>query len=71
MTDIADQLRKLDRMALRMSEAAELLGLSPDTVKRMVTDGQLPYVRLRGSVRIPRKQLEEWIDEHVRLPAAR
>lgn len=66
-----EELRKLDRMALRISEAAELLGISPDTVKRMVTDGQIPSVKLRGAVRIPRKQLEEWIDEHTRGPVAR
>lgn len=66
-----EQLRKLDRMALRMSEAGELLGISPDTVKRMVTDGQLPHVRLRGSVRIPRRALEEWIEEHTRRPEDR
>ena len=64
-TAVVEHLRRLDRLALRQTEVAELLGVSRDTVKRMVRDGELPVVRLRGSVRIPRKALERWIDEHV------
>lgn len=64
---MVDQLRRLDRLALRQSEVAELLGVSFDTVKRMVRAGELPVVRLRGSVRIPRKALEQWLDDNAEL----
>ena len=60
-----EQLRRLDKLALKQTEVAELLGVSPDTVKRMIRDGELPVVRLRGSVRIPRRGLEQWVDEHT------
>lgn len=60
---MAEQLRRLDRLALRQSEAAELLGISADTVKRMIRAGEIPVVRLRGSVRIPRKALEQLVDD--------
>ena len=60
-----EQLRRLDRLALSQAETAELLGVSRDTVKRMIRDGDLPVVRLRGSVRIPRRGLEAWVDEHT------
>ncbi len=45
---------------LSVAEAAQLLGLSEDTVYRRVWDGSLPVLRLseRGALRIPRAALE-------------
>jgi excisionase family DNA binding protein len=55
------------RLALRIAEAADLLGVSSDTVGRMIRSGELPVIRLRGSVRIPRAALEIWVDEQWRV----
>jgi excisionase family DNA binding protein len=62
-----DEPRLNARLALRIGEAADLLSVSSDTVARMVREGELPVVRLRGSVRIPRRGLEQWLDEQVGL----
>jgi excisionase family DNA binding protein len=53
----------LDRLALRPTEAAMLLGVSPATIRRMVAGGEIPSVLLRGSRRIPRHALIAWLDE--------
>lgn len=55
-------LRRLDRLALNRQEVASMLGVSPSTVTRMVEANEIPYVRLRGSLRFPRKALEDWLD---------
>jgi excisionase family DNA binding protein len=52
-----------ERLALRMKEAADLLGVSSDTISRMTRSGEIPVIRLRGAVRIPRRALEAWLDE--------
>jgi excisionase family DNA binding protein len=54
---------RLDRLALNRQEIAELLGVSPSTVTRMVEAREIPHVRLRGSLRFPRQQLELWLGE--------
>ncbi|MFF0496441.1 excisionase family DNA-binding protein [Nocardia aobensis] len=35
-----------------ITEAARRAGVSPDTIRRMIADGQLPAYRFRGQVRI-------------------
>lgn len=39
---------------MKRDEAARLLGVSITTVDRMIKDGELEAVRIRGSVRISR-----------------
>ncbi len=50
---------------LSVADAAQLLGLSEDTVYRRTKDGSLPVLRLseRGALRIPRSALEPKEDE--------
>jgi excisionase family DNA binding protein len=55
-----------ERLALRFSEAAEMLGVSPDTVSRMARRGEIPCVWLRGAPRIPLLGLREWLDTEGR-----
>jgi molybdopterin-binding protein len=40
---------------LRLGEAAEILGVSPDTVRRWTKDGRLPAVRTSGGQRLVRR----------------
>lgn len=35
---------EVERVALTVTEAAEALGVHPDTVRRLITDGRLPTV---------------------------
>jgi excisionase family DNA binding protein len=50
---------------LRADEVAEILGLGRSKVYEMMAAGVLPVVRLGRSVRVPRRQLYEWIDSQV------
>lgn len=47
-------------LLLSARKAAPLLDTSPSTIYRMVADGELPHVLVRGSIRIPLKALEEF-----------
>ena len=42
----------------RYPEAAKFTGLSPSTLRRMVREGALKVVNIRGNPRIPRTELE-------------
>jgi excisionase family DNA binding protein len=46
---------------LSVDSAAELLSVSPKTVRRMLTRGTLPHCRLGRLVRIQRADLERYI----------
>jgi excisionase family DNA binding protein len=50
-------------LLLDVSMAAETLGgISPTTVRRLITSGDLPTVRLGRRVMIEEKALVEWIE---------
>jgi excisionase family DNA binding protein len=53
------------RLLLTIGEAAELLGLSESTVYRLARENKIPVVRIGASVRVNRRQLEEWIEKHT------
>lgn len=44
--------RAVERLAVTVAEAAEMLALSDRTVERMIDDGTLRSVRLRGARRV-------------------
>ena len=50
-------------LLLRVSEVAQLLGISERSVWRMQSAGKLPAaVRLAGSIRWRRVEIEAWVD---------
>jgi excisionase family DNA binding protein len=51
----------LEPIVLRVSEAALLLEISRSKAYELVAAGQIPSVRLGGSVRVPLDQLRAWI----------
>ena len=54
---------------LRISEAAALIGVSDDTVRRLVADGQLTAVDPgQGPLRIDGAQLALWLRERASAP---
>ncbi len=57
--------RLVDRLALRPPEVAEALGVGERTVRRWMRDNALPYRRLDGVVLIPRRALEQWLEEQI------
>ena len=46
------------RSLLTVNDVAEVLRLNPRSVRRLIADGRLPVVRLRGAVRILPGDLE-------------
>jgi excisionase family DNA binding protein len=51
----------MDRLLLRPSEAAELLGLSRSKVYALLAAGELPSVRIGEAMRVPVLELREWL----------
>jgi excisionase family DNA binding protein len=47
---------------LRVREAAELLSLGESTVKLLIRKGELPVVRCGRAVRVPRADLDKWVE---------
>ena len=50
----------------KVSEAAEFLSVSRDTIYRMVNDDQIKFVTVRDAVRIPWSVLHEMVDAAFR-----
>jgi excisionase family DNA binding protein len=56
----------MDRLLLRPVEAAELIGLGRSKVYALLASGELPSVRIGGSVRIPLDALRAWVTAKAR-----
>ena len=50
------------KMLLNVNEAAFLMGVKPTEVYRMISAGELPVIKIGRAVRIPVKQLREYIE---------
>jgi excisionase family DNA binding protein len=50
---------------LRPSEAANALGVSRSRCYELMAAGELPHVRIGGSLRIPVAELDQWIAERL------
>lgn len=53
------------RLLVSMEEAAGMLSLSYYTTTRMIKAGTLPSVKIGTVIRVPLRQLEEWIEKHT------
>ena len=51
------------QLALSVKGAAEALDIGTSKVYQMVASGELPHIRLGGSVRVPVAALEAWVQE--------
>jgi excisionase family DNA binding protein len=51
--------------ALSIPEAGTYLGVSADTVRRLVRAGEIPHARIGNSIRIRRVDLEEYLDRRT------
>jgi excisionase family DNA binding protein len=54
-----------ERLLLRAEEVAELLGVGRSKVWGMIWARQLPIVRMGRAVRVPRRELDEWVRERT------
>lgn len=51
-----------EKLALSIKEAAKLLGIHPNTLRRRIADGSIPARRLGNRVLIPVSALEAWLE---------
>jgi len=55
---------------LSVFDAAELLGVSPDTVRRWIASGELPAFRHGRILRVPEVEVARFIAGHTSTPKA-
>ena len=51
----------MDRLLLRPTEAAEAIGIGRSKIYELLASGELPSIRIGGSVRVPLDALRDWI----------
>ncbi len=55
----------MERLLLRPTEAAELLGLGRAKTYQMLREGSLPKVVIGKTVRVPAAELRRWVEEQA------
>lgn len=55
----------MDRLLLRPTEAAEAIGIGRSKIYELLASGDLPSIRIGGSVRVPVDALRAWIARQV------
>ena len=50
---------------LRITEAAEYLGISRTKTYELIQRGELRVLKIDASVRVPRAELERWLNEQL------
>ena len=56
---------KQQRILVRVVEAAEMLSLGRSKTYALVKAGEIPSVKIHGSLRIPVDSLHEWLRKQV------
>jgi excisionase family DNA binding protein len=59
----------LGPLAVAISDAAKLIGVSPRTLRTLTTEKKVPHVRLGARVLFPVDALREWLREQTIKPA--
>ena len=55
----------MNKLLLRPAEAAEAIGIGRSKVYDLIASGDLPSIRIGGSVRVPVDELKAWIARRV------
>jgi len=55
----------MERLLLRPSEAAQVIGVSRSKVYELLSEGVLPAIRLGRVVRVPLEALRRWVAERT------
>jgi excisionase family DNA binding protein len=55
----------MDRLMLRPTEAAEAIGIGRSKIYELLAGGDLPSVRIGGSIRVPVDALRAWIAQRL------
>lgn len=55
----------MDKLLLRPVEATEAIGIGRSKVYELLASGELPSIRIGGSVRVPVDALRAWIERQL------
>ena len=56
----------LEPLLLTVSQTACRLNLSDKTIRRLITNGEIPYMSVGKAIRIPDTALQKWIEDGTR-----
>ena len=56
------------REVMSLRQASQYLGVSPDTLYRYVTDGQVPAFKLGNRWKLRKTVLDRWMERKMREP---
>lgn len=56
----------MDKLAYTIEEVAQAVGVHPTTVRRLIKNGKLAAIRVGRQIRIPRQELEAFLDPVAR-----
>jgi len=56
----------MNRLLLKPSEAAELIGIGRSQIYALIAAGVFPVVRVGSEMRIPARALDEWIERKLK-----
>ena len=65
-----DELMRPDSLAIPVSDAADLIGISRSKAYAMAADGELPTVRIGRKTLIPMAELRQWLADRAGQSAA-
>ena len=54
----------MEKLLLKPSEVQQLLGCGRSIVYRLISEGDIPSVRVGRCIRVQRKSLDKWIVDH-------
>ena len=55
----------MERLLLRVGEAAELTGIGRSKAYELVASGVWPSVKIGRSVRVPAAELRDWVQKRI------
>jgi excisionase family DNA binding protein len=55
----------IEPAAISIADAGRYLGVSPDTVRRLIRAGTVPHARVGSSIRIRRIDLESYLSDQT------
>jgi len=58
------QQNSIPRLTYKLREASEALGLSSNSVRRLILSGKLGAIRSLRHILVPLEEIRQWIDKH-------
>jgi excisionase family DNA binding protein len=66
LSSIKGKGEAMERLLLKPTEAAEVIGLGRSKTYALISSGVIPSVRIGKSVRVPVAALRTWIEQQTR-----